>query len=243
MNYFKERKIFMKKRFKEIKDWKGIILMFILFFGVLGYIGLTSAAQITNVNTNEGYQIYYHEFSNVKQNSEFMLHLHISNISTGLQIPNTQADCYLHLYTIDGNHTFESKSMTKNANGYDYEVYISSGNFSRLGTHGYYLWCNSTYFGGEVKGLFEVTPDGLTGALGFLIIWLILSLGIILLGYYAEDNWVVILGAFVLILFGLYTLFYGINGVKDTVYTWGIGIVTIMLGVYFGIRGAIESLN
>lgn len=95
---------------------------------------------------------------------------------------------------------------------------------------------------GEFKDTFEIKTN-LLSSLGFYIIFLIIAFGIIILGYSFEDAWVVILGAFVLILFGLFVIIYGINGMKDTSYTWGIGIVTIMLGAYFGIRGAIEKMD
>lgn len=89
---------------------------------------------------------------------------------------------------------------------------------------------------------YEVTPSGLTNLLGFYIIWIILSIGIIFLGYYAEDQWIVVLGSFALVLFGLYVLFFGIVDIQDNVYTWGMGIITLMLGLYFGVRGSMEGL-
>ena len=90
---------------------------------------------------------------------------------------------------------------------------------------------------------FKINPSGFVGTLGFYIIILILSLGIIILGYSIEDAWVVVLGSFGFVLFGLFVLFYGIDGIKDTVYTWGIGIITIMLGAYFGVRGSLEKMD
>lgn len=90
---------------------------------------------------------------------------------------------------------------------------------------------------------FEVTTSGLTGTLGFFFIILILSIGVIILGYYVEDAWIVVLGSFALVLVGLYILFFGIDGVKDTVYTWGIGLIILMLGAYFGVKGTLEKID
>jgi hypothetical protein len=90
---------------------------------------------------------------------------------------------------------------------------------------------------------FEVSQTGFVGTLGFYIIFLILSLGIIILGYSFEDAWVVMLGAFGLILFGLFVYLYGINGIKDTYYTYGIAIITIMGGAYFGVRAGLEKMD
>ena len=90
---------------------------------------------------------------------------------------------------------------------------------------------------------FEVTPTGFIGTIGFYIIILILSLGILILGYYIEDAWVVVLGSFGFILFGLFIFLYGIDGMKDSAYTYGIAIITMMLGAYFGIKGALEQIG
>jgi hypothetical protein len=46
-----------------------------------------------------------------------------------------------------------------------------------------------------------------------------------------------------MVLFGLYILFFGIVGVKDTVYTWGIGLIILMLGAYFGIKATLEKIG
>ncbi len=89
---------------------------------------------------------------------------------------------------------------------------------------------------------FQVEAGGLTGTLGFYFIILILSAGAIVLGFYINDPWVVVLGGFGLIFVGLFTMFNGIDGIKDPIYTWGLGIITLMLGCYFSIRAAAETI-
>jgi hypothetical protein len=111
---------------------------------------------------------------------------------------------------------------------------------STIGTY-YYDYNDSE--GNVYVNDFEITPSGFVGTLGFYIIILILSLGFIILGYSIEDAWVVVLGAMGFILFGLFVLLYGVVGIKDSAYTYGFGIITIMLGAYFGIRGALEKMN
>ena len=90
---------------------------------------------------------------------------------------------------------------------------------------------------------FEVTPSGFVGTLGFYLLVLILSLGIMILGFSIKDGWTVILGSFGFILLGLFILLNGIDGLKDTAYTYGIGIITIMVGAYIGIRSAMEQMD
>jgi hypothetical protein len=93
---------------------------------------------------------------------------------------------------------------------------------------------NTAYF--EVK-------TNIFGTFVFYIIILILSLGIIVLGYYIEDAWVVLLGGLGFILLGLFIFIYGINGIKDSAYTYSFGIITIMLGAYFSVRASLEKMN
>ena len=90
---------------------------------------------------------------------------------------------------------------------------------------------------------FPVTSSGLLGTLGFYFLILILSAGAILIGFKIEDHWVIVLGGFGLVFLGLFTLFNGIDGIKDPVYTWGFGIIVLMLGAYFSIRSAVEAIG
>jgi len=115
--------------------------------------------------------------------------------------------------------------------------------FSNVGD-GHYNVCGDK--GGSYKCesiAYTVTGTGITGTIGFYIIILILTLGLIIIGYSVEDVWIIILGSFGMILFGLYILFFGIAGMEDAVYTWGLGIITLMTGAYFGVRASLEQLN
>lgn len=137
-------------------------LVSLLFFISIFSLSLASAQPsfLENPSTSKGLTIFYPQFETVKQNSNFTLHIHVSNISNGVQFTNTAVDCRLHLYDVTGNHTFESGVLTKDSNTYDHEVWISSGNFSTIGTHGFYIFCNNSYLGGEAKGVFDVTYSG-----------------------------------------------------------------------------------
>lgn len=102
---------------------------------------------------------------------------------------------------------------------------------------------------GDINGIntsfatyFPVTPSGFTQTLGFYIIIFLIPVGLISFGFKIQDNWVVVLGGFALILVGLYVLFFGIDTIKDVTYTWGLGLITLMAGAYFSIRGAWEAI-
>ena len=90
---------------------------------------------------------------------------------------------------------------------------------------------------------YEVTPSGFTGTLGFYILVLVLSLGIIVLGFYKEDAPIVILGSFGLYFLAIYILFNGIVGLKDTTTTLPIGIIILGIAMYISIRSGMELLD
>jgi len=139
----------------------------------------------------------------------------------------------------DGTFNNIDENMTKSGQTYNY----SFSDTEQIGFHSYSV-CGDKDNTLKCETItFEVTPNGSINNLGFYIIVIVLTLGLIIFGYSVEDYNLIILGSFGLILFGLYILFYGIAGMKDVVYTWGIGIIILMVGAYFGVRAGIEQLQ
>jgi len=130
-------------------------------------------------------------------------------------------------------------AMTKTNKNYVYEFCdtgkLGGYSFTTCGDKATVLTCEDISF--------EVTPSGFVWSNGLYFLLIALSVGVIILGYYVEDAWIVVLGSFGMVLFGLLVLFYGIAGMKDSAYTWGIGIITLMLGAYFGVKGSLEKLD
>ena len=87
---------------------------------------------------------------------------------------------------------------------------------------------------------FYVTPNGFVNNPVFYFLILILSIGIIVIGLWKEDAIITVLGTFGLYFIGLYILFYGLNGMKDPVYTWAIGIIILGIAFYISVRAAYE---
>ena len=164
--------------------------------------------------------------------------------NTEMQITNfcSTGDCtYANLTSIilpSGTVNYINEFMTQTENDFNY-TYTPT----QIGTYTFKTCSNPEGASVCESDTFEVTPNGFINNIGFYIMWIILSLGIIYFGYKFEDYWIVILGGFSLVLFGLYVLFYGIVGLKDPVYTWGVGIITLMLGAYFGVRASLEQLE
>ena len=155
-------------------------------------------------------------------------------------IEQTCASCSYVNVTLSNTNgiIFSNIQMTDNGSG----VWIHTFTPTQVGRH-------DAKGVGDIDGVatsfassFEVEGGGLTGTLGFYFIILIVAVGIIILGFAINDPWVVVLGGFGLIFVGLFTMFNGIDGIKDPVYTWGLGIILLMLGAYFSIRAAAETM-
>jgi hypothetical protein len=159
-----------------VKRW--IVLLFLGIF----LISLVSAVgDITNINSQQGYEIYYPQFDVVKQNQGFELHIQVSNLSNGLHINNTLATCSLNLYNSSGMFTADEIILIKDDDYYGYYKYIAPGNFSDIGLHSFYIVCYSTNFGGEAFGIFDVTYSGMDLTTGSSIFYAILIFLMILL--------------------------------------------------------------
>jgi hypothetical protein len=162
-----------------------------------------------------------------------------------IRISQTCASCsYVNISSITSSNSNETLV--------DNIAMISFG-----GGEWYYNFCDTEELGrydvrgiGDIEGTdtsfayyFKVTPSGFSGTLGFYFLIIILSAGLIVLGFAIKDGWVVALGGFGLILVGLLILFFGIDGWKDATYTWGLGIIVLMSGCYLTIRAVIEQID
>ena len=89
---------------------------------------------------------------------------------------------------------------------------------------------------------YEVTGDGVNNSLGFYAIIILISMGIIVLGFAMTDAPITILGSFGLYFVSIYILFNGIAGTKDPVTTWGMGIILLGMAMYISTRSAYELI-
>ena len=239
----------MTNSFSQKSNFSGrkILPLFFFIFLILPFVSAAPPVFSVEENTN-GYQIFQPEIQFVPQYADFKLHIHVSNISNGLPIPSTDltVDCFVHLYGPDGNHTMESAPMGRDSNGQDWDIFIDGGNFSDLGEHSFIIWCNSTLFGGESKGGFEVTPAGFQSALDssnfkLFIILMIVSISLFILAYFLESEWLVFLSGIIWILTGMYGMIYGIGNLSN-LYTQAISVVFLVTGFVF-ILGSIYNLT
>jgi len=205
---------------------RKILPIFLFIFLILPVA--SAAPPILSSSVDYGYDIFYPQFEEVPQYSAFKLHVHVSNKSTGYPLLNTEADCFLHLYGGDGNHTFEGQ-LGLDSNGLEWDVFIAPDNFSTIGTHGYYIWCNNSAFGGEAKGTFEVTPNG---NFTLFLVLIFISIGLFLLAYLVDSDWMVFLSGIMWIMTGMYGFIYGITNLSN-LYTQAVSGILIAIGLVF----------
>lgn len=160
------------------------------------------------------------------------------------------------------NGTYCSSSATCNFTFYDLDntILVNNELGIQIGVNGSSLWQrNITYTrtgvyqidmvcidggrAGAATFYAQVTGSGLNDTTWFYGIILILSLGVISLGFYMEDSPITILGTFGLYFLGLYILFNGIAGVKDSVTTWGTGLIVLGIAFYISTRATYELIT
>lgn len=226
-------------KFKEMRN-KVCICSFM--FLILSLFLVSAAPPVTQVQQfTEGYVIKYPSEQSIKQNQFYDFEFHVFNISTGMPI-TSGVSCQFHLYNVTGGHQltlYDDAVSTL----FDYSFKVHGGNFSQTGDFYYIIQCNSSSRGGYVEVPFDVTPMGIANITNYYYLLIILSLGVIVIGYLFKDSWIVILGSMGLYFLGLQIMIYGIEGIKNTSTTWAIGLVTIFAAAYFSIRAGYELME
>ena len=138
----------------------------------------------------------------------------------------------------DGNYLVnDGETQSQGGGSFNYTT-----TFTEIGIYKVIMFCSDGLYSYSEEGEYNITPSGFVGTLGFYFLILILSLGIMILGFALRDAIIVILSSFGLYFAGLYVLFFGIDGFRDPVYTWAIGIIILMLAAYISIRSAYELI-
>ena len=88
----------------------------------------------------------------------------------------------------------------------------------------------------------QVTPSGNNSQMGFYMLIIALSYGLLILGLYKEDLAIIILSSFALTFLGLWIMFYGLDIYKNYL-TEGFSIITLGIAGYIGIRAGLEYMQ
>jgi len=140
------------------KKYSLLVVSVLFLFLIMSFVSAVPPFE-ENVGTIEGLQIFEQKIDYLPLNENFEMHIHISNISNGFPIQNTDIDCMLHLYNTSGKHTLQIL-LENNLNTFDKELEILGGNFSDIGQQSFIIWCNNSNLGGTVRGSFWVTEGG-----------------------------------------------------------------------------------
>jgi hypothetical protein len=207
----------------------GVVLIFkmkkLLIILMMGMMLLTLVSAEANRCGNENY--YLGEF---KINSYFGLTQTCDDSSysnmTAIKYP-------------DGTYESFNLAMTKDGDNYNYTFF----NTSQIGCYTYTISCDVAGVVTSDNTDFQITPSGFVNTLGFYLLILLFSAGIIVLGFNREDPITVILGTLGLYFVGLYILFNGLDGIRDLVYTRSIAFIVLGIAGYFSIRSAHELIT
>lgn len=225
---------------KLISKGKGTGLLlfftFLLFISLVGTISAVAPVTSVAIELNTGLNIDFPKFEEIEQDENFLFHFHVFNISNGVRMDNSTVNCSFELYNSGGEEQLEVDNLEYISG--DWRINVSGSNFTRLGNYAYLVECHTETLGGFISFPFKVTPTGLSSNLGFYVLILILSFGIIIFGATRNDPVITMLGSFGLYFLALYILFNGIVGVKDLITTWAIGIILLGFAMYASIKSA-----
>lgn len=155
------------------------------------------------------------------------------------------------------NCTYVNLSSVSVANNPEY-LLLGEYSMTKTGTEYNYSFCDTQTISddysycvhGDIDGIdtpacisFSVTPSGLSGTLGFYFILLIIIGSLIILGFTMKDAWFIMVGGIISMLVGLYSINYGIAGMRDMFITWGIGLFEIFMGGYLAIKAGLEIMS
>jgi len=147
------------------------------------------------------------------------------------------ATCNYTIYNPDNTILINNLEGTNNISYYNISFIVSN-----IGIYKVDMTCVDGSLTGAETLYFEVTGSGFNNTIGFYALILILSIGIMVLGFWKQDAIIVIFGSFGLYFLGIWILFYGLAGFKDPIYTWSSGLIVLGLAFYISARSSYELI-
>lgn len=108
-----------------------------------------------SASITEGLQISYPKFEVLAKDQPYNLSVHVFNVSDGVEI--IDASCDIELYNKTGFHILELNLIPLSD---EYNIFITSENFSKIGEYSYNVYCNTSTQGGFIDGSLYVTNTG-----------------------------------------------------------------------------------
>ena len=143
----------------------------------------------TGSSLTSGLDIVTTPFNYVREDSIFVANFHVFNKSNGVPMNNNSVDCWLDLYNHSGHEIFDQQVTEYSS--FDFSIEIGAGNFSYSGNYAWIVFCNTSYNGGFLNSLYQVTEDGIaprteteaTGSIAVTIFIMMILIGLFILPF------------------------------------------------------------
>lgn len=148
------------------------------------------------------------------------------------------AVCNYTVFNPDNTILMNNNESTNQNSFYNVSFIIND-----IGIHKVDMVCWDGGLNGAETLYFESTGSGFHTTIWFYVLILSISGGIMVMGFKLLDPPIVILGTFGLYFLGIYTLLYGIAGMKDLVTTWATGLIILGVAFYVSAKSSWELIN
>ena len=213
------------------KSGRNIIVLLVFLFLLIVIPSVSAAPPVLSTVQSGSLEILAPTFGTIPKSVDFDFYWHVFN--TTKLLTNISTSCTYHLYSKfeEGEHIYTNNLVTKFTNDRDFEVSLKGANFTEVGEYCDLIECNTSTQTGGLERCFIVTTTGIDLSSSFFWLILVLVFGLVIFGYWREDYTLTILGSFALTFVGLYLLFYGIEGVKNSMVN-AISIITLAVAGY-----------
>jgi len=141
-----------------------------LFCFILLFCFATAQPPFQEFIGQEGLQLEYQKFDNLKIGEPFTVHAHVFNLSNGAYMTNETTDCFFHGYYKNGSHA--AKAEMSWDDNFDWELALPSSFFTG-GEGSWIMQCNTSTLGGFASGSIKITTTGTDLSTAQAIIYLI----------------------------------------------------------------------
>jgi len=144
----------------RVQSWRGFSWGVMILLGVVFALSFVSAAPpaTTVQQLTTGYNIVDTPQLVLEQDHDFQYNFFLYNITNGIILTNSSANCTFYLADLYGEVIFNS-NVPYLPDGH-WGIVIEGGNFTRVGEYAYGTKCQGV-FGGTTTGLWSITNDGL----------------------------------------------------------------------------------
>lgn len=175
-----------------------------------------------------------------QQHTNNTLRVYCNNDTIGFC--DSSVDCNINIQKPSSQNIVNNGSMGLIGGG-EFSFNLTESNLDEIGIYSAFGSCKIGDDSNAFDFTFKVTPSGLQDNPNFFWLILIFSLGIMIFGFHLTDAWIVLLGTMGLFVVGLYILFFGIAGVKDTFTTLSLGIMILGIAMYVSLRTGMEIIQ